>query len=221
MRIFLRCALRRDEWRKQAEIFQAGLEKTQKKAKRKERQLRAILAAAEAEREYLRSLYNGSLVTISNSAMRVRDGAAVRDYEVLAAEARCVGMEDEIRRLRAENEALRAHVSAMSLAPHGGFQLRPGPPGYDDREPPLLTGRGEPPPRRADAGRGSPMLQLTGEEEAAPFSCSTSPIPKEPGWTQVARPRPPLPRRRLPLPRSPAERPARRGRAVHMTRGGA
>ena len=154
----------------------------QKKSRRKERQLRAILAAAEAEREYLRSLYSGSLIAISNSANHARDGVIGREYDAIAAEVRCVGMEDEIRRLRSENEALRLHISAMNaaaLTPHG-FQIRPGPTGYGKSNEMALI------PHEAVAGRPngddhSVALQLTGEEEAAPFSCSTSPIPKDPG----------------------------------------
>ena len=176
----------------------------QKRARRKERHLRAILTAAEAEREYLRSLYNGSLISMSHTAQRAREGVAARDHDALAAEARCVGMEDEIRRLRAENEALRAHVSAIaaaSLTPRG-FQLHPGPTGYRDAAAGLVVPRGG-----GDAGRlaygdsGSAGAQLTGEEEAGPFSCSTSPIPRDPDPAWLDPPVPPA----TPLPPSGLE----------------
>jgi hypothetical protein len=175
----------RDEWKKQTQRLQSNLEKVQKKARRKERQLHHILAAAEAEREYLRSLYNGSLIAISNSAMRPRDGAGGREYDTMAAEARCVGMEEEIRRLRAENEALRMHVAAVSpasLTPHG-FQIHSGPPGYAGGGELVLVPQ-DGGARRRDGGDAARALQLTGDGDGAPFSCSTSPIPREPGWSR-------------------------------------
>ena len=155
----------RDEWRKHAESLTETLAKVERKAKRKEKQLRSALASAEAEREYLRSLYSGSLITMTQGAARARDGAAVLDMELQAVEARCVGMEDEIRRLRSENEALRSHIAAIGM--RASLMHR--------SEAAMLMAT------QQDAREVG--LQLTGEEDVfAPFSCSTSPIPKQMTW---------------------------------------
>jgi hypothetical protein len=155
----------RNEWKKHAESLQETLDKTERKARRKEKQLRSALAAAEAEREYLRSLYNGSILTLTHGAARARDGAAVHDMELQAVEARCTGMEDEIRRLRVENEALRSHMAAVNLKMSSS-----------QRSTAELVAAAQHDARAAG-------LQLTPEEDIfAPFSCSTSPIPKQMSW---------------------------------------
>jgi hypothetical protein len=85
--------------------------------------------------------------------------------ELQAVEARCVGMEDEIRRLRVDNEALRAHMAAVNL------KISPSQRAMAD----LVVAT------QQDARMTG--LQLTAEEDIfAPFSCSTSPIPKQTSW---------------------------------------